>query len=100
MTGENEAAAIVAELMVKARAAQAVYAGFSQQQIDDAVTAVAWTLLDPDTNRRLSEQAVADTGMGVVEDDSCNFFSREDRQAVEQRLISCNAWSEIGRAHV
>ena len=54
--------------MEKARAAQAIYAGFDQGRVDEVVTAVAWTLLEPVTNRRLSEQAVADTGLGRVED--------------------------------
>lgn len=58
----------VSELMAKARAAQAVYTTYDQAAVDEVVTAVAWTLLDPETNRRLSEQAVADTGLGRVQD--------------------------------
>ncbi len=58
----------VSELVGRARAAQAVYAGFDQAAVDEVVTAVGWTVLEPTTNRRLSEQAVADTGLGRVED--------------------------------
>jgi sulfoacetaldehyde dehydrogenase len=58
----------VSALVTRARAAQAVYAGYDQAAVDEVVTAVAWTLLEPATNRRLSEQAVADTGLGRVED--------------------------------
>ena len=58
----------VAALVARARAAQAVYAAYDQAAVDEVVTAVAWTLLDPATNRRLAEQAVADTGLGRVED--------------------------------
>ena len=58
----------IADIVAKARAAQAIYADYDQRAVDEAVTAVAWTLLDPSTNRRLSEQAVADTGLGRVED--------------------------------
>ncbi len=61
-------ATAVAELIDKARAAQAVYAGYDQAAVDEVVTAVAWTLLDPTNNRRLAEQAVADTGLGRVDD--------------------------------
>jgi sulfoacetaldehyde dehydrogenase len=58
----------VTALVTKSRAAQAVYAGFEQEGVDEVVTAVAWTLLEPATNRRLAEQAVSDTGLGRVED--------------------------------
>ncbi|MCB1754228.1 MAG: aldehyde dehydrogenase family protein [Gammaproteobacteria bacterium] len=58
----------VAELIDRARAAQQRYADYDQQGVDEVVTAVAWTLLEPKTNQRLSEQAVADTGLGNVKD--------------------------------
>lgn len=58
----------VAGLVRKARSAQARYADYDQSQVDEVVTAVAWTLLDPDNNQRLAEQAVADTGLGRVDD--------------------------------
>ena len=60
--------ATIAELVAKARKAQAEYAGYSQQQVDEVVTAVAWKIIEPSNNRRLSEQAVADTGFGRVAD--------------------------------
>jgi sulfoacetaldehyde dehydrogenase len=65
---QQQAAAVVTGLVDKARAAQAVYAGYDQARVDEVVTAVGWTLLEPATNRRLAEQAVADTGLGAVED--------------------------------
>ena len=64
----DEVVAVVSGLMEKARAAQKIYSGFDQERVDEVVTAVAWTLLEPVTNRRLSEQAVADTGLGRVDD--------------------------------
>ncbi|MGB1110875.1 MAG: acylating sulfoacetaldehyde dehydrogenase [Gammaproteobacteria bacterium] len=67
-TPEDQAAHLVSDLMTKARAAQAVYARFDQARVDEVVTAVAWSLLEPATNLRLSEQAVADTGLGRVRD--------------------------------
>jgi len=68
LAAEKDAVQQVSLLVQKARAAQAVYAQYDQAAVDEVVTAVAWTLLDPQTNRRLSEQAVADTGLGRVED--------------------------------
>ncbi len=59
---------IVSTLIDKARRSQSVYATYDQQQVDEVVTAVAWTILQPENNQRLSKQAVADTGLGKIED--------------------------------
>lgn len=59
---------IVADLVKRARAAQKVYQRYSQEQLDEAVTAVAWAIMRPDRNRTLAEIAVRDTGLGNVED--------------------------------
>jgi sulfoacetaldehyde dehydrogenase len=64
----QDVAGRVAELVGRARAAQAVYDAYDQAAVDEVVTAVAWTLLDPANNRRLAEQAVAETGLGRVDD--------------------------------
>jgi sulfoacetaldehyde dehydrogenase len=64
----EDVAAVVADLVRRARAAQTRYARYDQGGVDEVVTAVAWTLMDPDSNRQLAEQAVADTGLGRVED--------------------------------
>lgn len=58
----------VSALMSRARQAQQVYAQYDQAQVDEVVTAVGWTLLEPETNQRLATQAVADTGLGNVAD--------------------------------
>ena len=67
-SNDDKTVQIVSELMAKARAAQAVYAGYNQAQVDEVITAVAWSLLQPENNKRLSEQAVSDTGLGRVDD--------------------------------
>jgi sulfoacetaldehyde dehydrogenase len=58
-------------LIGRARAALADYAGqisrWGQPRIDEAVTALAWSLYKPDNARRLAEIAVAITGLGDVE---------------------------------
>lgn len=61
-------AAIVGELINRARAAQAVFAQGGQAVLDDAVAAVAWAIMEPDRNRQLAELSVRDTGLGNVED--------------------------------
>lgn len=58
----------VAELVVKARAAQAVFNQYTQQQVDEVVTAAAWALINPEHNQQLSTLAVAETGLGNVAD--------------------------------
>ena len=61
----------IVELVVKARAAMAVYAGeiaaHGQARIDEAVTALAWSIYEPRNARRLAEIAVEVTGIGEVE---------------------------------
>ncbi|GJL81293.1 MAG: hypothetical protein DHS20C01_09270 [marine bacterium B5-7] len=58
----------VAELIKKARAAQEIYNAYDQAAVDEVVTAVGWAVINDDNNQRLSEQAVADTGLGNVKD--------------------------------
>ena len=58
----------VGELVARARAAQRVAEGYDQARIKDLVCAAAWAILEPGRNRALAELAVADTGIGVVED--------------------------------
>jgi sulfoacetaldehyde dehydrogenase len=58
----------VAALVARARVAQRVYETWSQEQVDMAVTAAGWAIIEPGRNRELAELAVADTGIGNVED--------------------------------
>jgi sulfoacetaldehyde dehydrogenase len=58
----------VAALVERARAAQRVYETWSQAQVDMVVAAVGWAIIEPARNRELAELAVADTGIGNVED--------------------------------
>ncbi len=58
-------------MVVKARAAMAWYAdeiaAHGQARIDEAVTALAWSIYEPARARRLAEIAVEVTGIGEVE---------------------------------
>ena len=65
---DAQAAAVVAALVARARAAQAVANEYDQTRIDDLVAAAGWAILEPGRNRALAEMAVADTGIGNVED--------------------------------
>lgn len=62
------AAQIVANLVAKARAAQAIAARYTQAQLDELVTAVGWAIMEPAHNQTLAEIAVRDTGLGNVPD--------------------------------
>ena len=55
-------------VLARARAAQKLYSAYDQRQVDEVVTALGWSIVNPDNNRLLAEMAVADTGMGNVED--------------------------------
>jgi len=62
------AANIVAALVAKARVAQKIFARSTQEQLDEAATAVGWAIMNPAHNQALAELAVKDTGLGVVSD--------------------------------
>ncbi len=58
----------IESVLTRARAAQKVYSAFDQRRVDETVTALGWSIVNPDNNRLLAEMAVADTGMGNVAD--------------------------------
>jgi len=64
----NTAKEIVATLIRRARAAQKIYARYTQQQLDEVVTAAGWAIMNPDHNQALAELAVKDSGLGTVAD--------------------------------
>lgn len=64
---ENDAQAIVAGLVTRARAAMALFTDADQARVDEAVTALAWSLYKPDHAKSLAERAVAEIGLGNVE---------------------------------
>ncbi|MBI3708175.1 MAG: aldehyde dehydrogenase family protein [Proteobacteria bacterium] len=59
---------IVEALVRRARTAMRAIAGADQARIDEAVTALAWSLYKPEHARELAELAVKDTGLGNVAD--------------------------------
>ena len=65
---DPNAKAVVDELVRRGRAAMAVFANADQARIDEAVTALAWSLYNPAHAKELAELAVADTKLGNVPD--------------------------------
>ena len=66
--GPHDDPTVVAELVARGRIAMTALEGAGQERIDEAVTALAWSLYKPENARALAETAVADTGLGNVAD--------------------------------
>ncbi len=60
--------AVIAELIERAKAAMEAFDNTDQDVIDDAVTALAWSIYKPENARRLAELAVESTGLGNADD--------------------------------
>ncbi|MGI9503428.1 MAG: acylating sulfoacetaldehyde dehydrogenase, partial [Geminicoccaceae bacterium] len=60
--------AVIADLIERAEAAMDAFDNTSQEAIDDAVTALAWSIYKPENARRLAELAVESTGLGNADD--------------------------------
>ncbi len=58
----------VGQLVARARIAQRLADDFDQAGVDELVAAAGWAIIEPSRNRALAELAVADTGIGNVED--------------------------------
>lgn len=58
----------VQSLVMRARVAQKIAEGYDQKRVDELVTAAGWAIIEPARNRELAVMAVADTGVGNVED--------------------------------
>lgn len=57
----------VNRLVNAARSAMHQISDYDQEQVDDAVTAIAWSLYKPKHAKRLARMAVQDTGLGKVD---------------------------------
>ena len=67
-TAQGSAYEDVARLITRARAAQRSYQQYTQEQVDEVVTAAGWAIMKPENNRALAEMAVRDTGLGNEDD--------------------------------
>ncbi|MGF1664932.1 MAG: aldehyde dehydrogenase family protein [Acidimicrobiia bacterium] len=63
-----DAAAEIAEIVGRARRAQAAVADYSQAQVDELVTAVAWSVGRDDRAESLARTAVDEGGFGTYDD--------------------------------
>ncbi len=63
---EPDVNVIISGLIERGRAAMEAYENHDQARIDDAVTALAWSIYKPERARELAELAVEDTGLGNV----------------------------------
>ncbi|MGI9385571.1 MAG: acylating sulfoacetaldehyde dehydrogenase [Methyloligellaceae bacterium] len=63
---ELDPQALVSDLIRRARRAMEAYENHDQDRIDDAVTALAWSIYKPEHATELAELAVHDTGLGNV----------------------------------
>ena len=59
---------VVRGLVARARIAQRQFETWTQERVDEAVTAAGWAIVEPGRNRALAELSVRDTGMGDVAD--------------------------------
>jgi sulfoacetaldehyde dehydrogenase len=58
----------VAEVVARARAAQAAIADYTQEQVDELCTAVAWAVARPERAEALAKLAVDEGGFGTYDD--------------------------------
>jgi sulfoacetaldehyde dehydrogenase len=65
---DSKATAVVDELLRQGHAAMAIFANADQARVDEAVTALAWSLYNPAHAKELAELAVKDTQLGNVPD--------------------------------
>ena len=68
MSASNSTKEIIQSLLHKAKEAQKKFEKYNQEQVDEVVTAVAWALCNPSTNKLISNLAVDSTGLGNAED--------------------------------
>lgn len=65
---EAEVTSDIAQLVHRARKAQAIFEGFDQAAVDAVVAGVAWAIYEPQRALSLATTAVRDTGLGRLED--------------------------------
>jgi len=68
MSASNSTKEIIQSLVHRAKEAQKKFEKYNQEQVDEVVTAVAWALCNPSTNKLISKLAVDSTGLGNAED--------------------------------
>ena len=65
---ERDPVSTVEALIRRGRAAMDAFAASDQARVDEAVTALAWSLYKPENAEALARMAVEDTGLGNAAD--------------------------------
>ena len=69
MTARGEGPESDVAALSRGRAPRSAHSrAWTQERVDEAVTAAAWAIVEPARNRALAERAVRDTGLGDVAD--------------------------------
>jgi len=68
--------AYVAGLVTKARAAQEIAEGYSQERVDELCEAIAYALTIPEVALECGEMLVAESGMGIPKDKQGKMYSK------------------------
>jgi sulfoacetaldehyde dehydrogenase len=66
----------IAGLVEKARAAQKIAEGYSQERVDELCEAVAYALTIPEVALEFGEKLVAESGMGVAKDKQAKMYGK------------------------
>jgi len=65
----NESSIEIVKLLIsKAKKAQSIFESYNQKKVDEVITAVAWSLCKPSNNKKISDLAVSETGLGNSKD--------------------------------
>ncbi len=63
----SDAKIMVSELIARARAAQEVAEGYSQERVDELVTAIAWEMVNVDNAKKIATLAIEESQLGNYE---------------------------------
>ena len=88
----------VADLVSRSRAAQAVLDGYTQEQVDELCTAIAYYGTRPDFMRAVASQTVEETGFGNVEDKIAKIWNKvmgHYREMKDEKSVGLIEYDEV-----
>ena len=68
MNNNTSTTEIIDNIVQKAKIAQLEFEKYNQEQVDEVVTAVAWSICNPAHNELISDLAVSTTSLGKADD--------------------------------
>ena len=66
----------VSELVARAKAAQAIADGYTQERVDELCAAIAYRTTRPEWAQQAAEMLVAESGMGIVEHKVAKIYTK------------------------